>query len=203
MIITLGSVDSINIHREAIIEERVKIMHESIDFIHRTPVPEIQEQIRDYQNEIVSEEQSRLIMEEYRKLGRVDAASYYKLECARCEKFVCNAGDIRVYDGSNHVVVDKTLINRVKIKPMKRGRKEFWLGDLQKKEKIYCPCGQDWGIKSISKCGKVVFILKQDKCFFVVGAKNERELLAAWKQLRFKIEEISYEDLMAKSEIAT
>ena len=207
MIVTLGATDSQVFDRSVIVNAKLELMDEAIEKIHKMPNDQAMQKLHTFQEEIVKEEKDRREKEAALPQKPMSAGEEYKLICARCERFVCYASEVRLFDNTNHVVVDPSFKERIKFKSLRHGRKQTWMGEhLYKKEKVFCKeCPQDWGVAAATECGKSVYVLKQGGCFTVVCMEDEkkRSILFKWADLDFQFEAISFDELKEKAEMAT
>ncbi|KAL3863243.1 hypothetical protein ACJMK2_005008 [Sinanodonta woodiana] len=123
---------------------KAAMMYRAMESIKKIDPRSLQRKIKQFQKEEISKQEfhDRVLETQItaKKKGQ------FKLCCYKCSVEVVNGEDLRVLNGTYHVVVDKKFKNLTVTKPHKKPN-ERKIDGLKKADKIYCKkCGMDWGV---------------------------------------------------------
>ncbi|KAL3863071.1 hypothetical protein ACJMK2_004848 [Sinanodonta woodiana] len=126
---------------------------------------------------------------EAKQKGNILAEGEYDLRCVTCDHFICKSYDIRQILNSHFVVIDPSFEQRIQI----RRNRGFEDSQIKFIGKIFCgKCDEDFGQFCIYRLQKLP-VIKIDK-FVVVGQGGTPKKFKRWKQVPFKVPQLTIED---------
>ncbi|XP_071947222.1 antiviral innate immune response receptor RIG-I-like [Antedon mediterranea] len=163
---------------------RHQFMTKSVRTLSKLPKDQLKEELLALQTIDLREQFMSEKRERERQQKRTETR--YKLLCGKCSEFACYSTDVKVFNDSNHLIVDQEFYG--KILTQKHPKPKVIGDDIYKNGKVACKkCNHDWGvIVTISSMNfaviKIVsFVL--EKC-----ADRKRKTVKKWKESPFKVE---------------
>ncbi|XP_047662804.1 probable ATP-dependent RNA helicase DDX58 isoform X1 [Tachysurus fulvidraco] len=161
-----------NMEREKLVEKAIKLLQDSPDHMCA--------KVDRFQREDVAR---RALANPNDEKTQIDGS--YHFLCGKCKKFVCLSDDLRVLQGSHHIVLDKSIFQRCSTKPH---RKIATFDNITKKEKMFCSeCQQDWGIIASYMNIQDLPVLKIESFIIKDLATNEQQYFRKWRDVTFRM----------------
>ncbi|XP_063770265.1 antiviral innate immune response receptor RIG-I [Pseudophryne corroboree] len=136
-----------------------------------------------------NEKRLRDITKQYK--GRELTEENKKLLCGRCKTFACNTEDIRIIQVSHHTVITRDFKDRFNTKP--HSKPHAFMG-YKKLYKIFCKCGEDWGVSGNYLTFSNIPLIKIEK-FVVQNADGTQKYYRKWVEVDFKMKEFKQEEI--------
>jgi len=124
------------------------------------------------------------------------AIGEFELKCLNCDKFICMSSNVRRIRDAHHVVVDETLVERVKLV---KGPSQTMETQDQINGKMICQeCGGNLGVICIYK--NLEFPVLKIENFLIVDRNGRQNTSKKWNKVPFVVQELTITDLQAIAE---
>ncbi|XP_048258536.1 probable ATP-dependent RNA helicase DHX58 isoform X2 [Haliotis rufescens] len=169
---------------------RAGMMQRAITTIRGMPMDRVKRRIDNNQAETLAKE---AIQEEVRRhQTRQKLDTKFTLMCACCRKLCAHSKDLRIINGSQHVVISRDFEDRINTHQFRNQKKPFdgitMTGSMQCRN-----CHKPWGVKFIYQ--GVAFPSLGIKYFIVINEETKQpQYYKKWLELPYQIQDISAED---------
>lgn len=117
----------------------------------------------------------------------------YELLCSKCKKFACMSDDIRVVQGSHHIVLDRSMFKRCTTAPHKNPRA---FSGFCKKEKMLCAeCKHDWGLIASYLTIQDLPLLKIESYVVQNCVTRRQDYFRRWRDVPFAMREFDMTEI--------
>uniref|UniRef100_A0A8C1XKY8 Activating signal cointegrator 1 complex subunit 3 n=1 Tax=Cyprinus carpio TaxID=7962 RepID=A0A8C1XKY8_CYPCA len=117
----------------------------------------------------------------------------YELLCSKCKKFACMSDDIRVVQGSHHIVLDRSMFKRCTTAPHKNPRA---FSGFCKKEKMLCAeCKHDWGLIASYLTIQDLPLLKIESYVVQDCVTRRQDYFRKWRDVPFAMREFDMTEI--------
>ena len=181
--------------RDELNKIREQMMDDAIRNIVKMDVDNFEKRVKHFQKEAKQRRDMDLLgkqAEMARKQAR-PAGEDHKLLCMKCDKLVCFSSDIRRIQKSHYVVVDVGFKDRAHVK---KHHRPMEYDEMRKMGKLHCgECDKDWGV--VVRYLNVYFPVLKLSEFAVEDANGHRRFYKKWKEISFKVNELTPEEMQA------
>ncbi|OWF42873.1 probable ATP-dependent RNA helicase DDX58 [Mizuhopecten yessoensis] len=179
--------EEINLMREAMMQNAIEKLQERIQFNREG----FQRRVL----KIQMEEKLARDMEATKGHKGAIEEGQFELRCGKCQDYICMSSDVKTIMSAHHAVLCDDITDRVAAKRL--NRVQYSDQKLQSGVgKITCrKCGSDLG--NVSIFNGIQFPIIKISSFSIVDAYGMADSKKKWKQVPFRVSELSTEDLHA------
>lgn len=169
---------------------RASMMQRAITTIRGMPMDRVKRRIDNNQAETLAKEAIKEEVRRHQTRQKLDTK--FTLMCACCRKLCAHSKDLRIINGSQHVVIGRDFEDRINTHQFRNQKKPFdgitMTGSMQCRN-----CHKPWGVKFIYQ--GVAFPSLGIKYFIVINEETKQpQYYKKWLELPYQIQDISRED---------
>ncbi|XP_071090516.1 ATP-dependent RNA helicase DHX58-like isoform X3 [Haliotis cracherodii] len=169
---------------------RASMMQRAITTIRGMPMDRVKRRIDNNQAETLAKEAIKEEVRRHQTRQKLDTK--FTLMCACCRKLCAHSKDLRIINGSQHVVIGRDFEDRINTHQFRNQKKPFdgitMTGSMQCRN-----CHKPWGVKFIYQ--GVAFPSLGIKYFIVINEETKQpQYYKKWLELPYQIQDISAED---------
>lgn len=174
--------------KEEINLDRMYLMERAVEEMLKKEGNEIKELIHRAEEKLYKYEEIKRRTCVESKQDKIEAE--FEVICRKCDQTIVPGHKIRILKGQHHLIFDLSVSQTI----IRTEMKEVPVDDFKLTEKVFGPCGHEWGrILIYNDCEFICLAQKRIKIFDV--EKKKILVISKWQEVKFKIKQLTDEDV--------